>query len=95
MRFLGCHLYNCFSYFFNRENEASLAVLPDLLMELDCMNEVCILWNSFPLKIKSLAMMCHPHLSMPEFCFAWKIDVWYKSANTRLFMEVARYLYQL
>lgn len=46
MRFLGCHLYNCFSYFFNRENEASLAVLPDLLMELDCMNEVCILWNS-------------------------------------------------
>lgn len=24
----------------NRENEASLAVLPDLLMELDSMNEV-------------------------------------------------------
>lgn len=25
----------------NRENEASLAVLPDLLMELDSMSEVC------------------------------------------------------
>lgn len=61
------YLYNYFSYFFNRENEASLAVLPDLLMELDSMNEVCILWNSFPLKIESLGMMYHPRLSMPEF----------------------------
>lgn len=26
----------------NRENEASLAVLPDLLMELDSMSEVCV-----------------------------------------------------
>ncbi|KAG2636416.1 hypothetical protein PVAP13_2NG449600 [Panicum virgatum] len=31
-----------------RENEASLAVLPDLLMELDTMNEVVLVANSLP-----------------------------------------------
>jgi hypothetical protein len=27
---------------YNRENEASLAVLPDLFVELDSMDEVCL-----------------------------------------------------
>lgn len=31
-------------YMYNRENEASLAVLPDLFVELDSMDEVC--WNN-------------------------------------------------
>lgn len=36
--------YPTTSVVFHRENEASLAVLPDLLMELDGMSEVCIVW---------------------------------------------------
>jgi hypothetical protein len=35
--FLLSHFSVC-----TRENEASLAVLPDLLMELDSMSEVCV-----------------------------------------------------
>jgi hypothetical protein len=35
--FLLSHFSEC-----TRENEASLAVLPDLLMELDSMSEVCV-----------------------------------------------------
>lgn len=33
---------------YDRENEASLAVLPDLLKELDSMTEVCIYALIFP-----------------------------------------------
>jgi hypothetical protein len=36
------HLYLCALYVYNRENEASLAVLPDLFVELDGMDEVCL-----------------------------------------------------
>jgi hypothetical protein len=36
------YLSNVFGIFCVKENEASLAVLPDLLMELDSMNKVSV-----------------------------------------------------
>ena len=39
-KYLLLWLLNCFMFSAWRENEASLAVLPDLLMELDSMDEV-------------------------------------------------------
>lgn len=56
----------------NRENEASLAVLPDLLVELDSMNEVHALISHIPPIIEEFIISTSTFLELCKWIFSLK-----------------------